>query len=567
MLACIVPAVVMVVALIVFYHQQDVARSRVDTIAKAQGFATALNNRMTGVISTLGILASSGLPTGNDFSGFHRRAQDAIGSQQAATITLVNAQGQQLLDTSVPYGTPLPAVVQPQIIKLAQNGKAGFVDFFDSGAPGTGQVAVVVPMKLANGTVLALTATIRPDNLRQLLTTPALPPGWPAIIVDTQGVIIARSVNPDKFVGQKIRAQLWRRMQQVPQDAVDAVTLEGIPVVTAFSRSSVTNWTVAIGVPRSELTSRLQTLLIQLLAGTALLVVSSLALAHVVASRITDTIKALMAQAAALGRGERIPPTAMNFQEADQLSAALSRAANQLDQTKAALVRRNLDLQQFAFVASHDLRVPLKTVNGYLSLLRRRFGSTLDPKAIDLLDRTNRAVVEMDQLTLDLLAYARTDASTETMTLVNCEALVADTMGFLNATIQETQAQVRVGALPIVLGDRSQLIQLFQNLLSNALNYHKAGPPDIQIKATRGVGEWVFSVADNGIGIDPLHHKRVFEVFKRLHTSQEYRGNGIGLAVCQRVVERHGGRLWLESAPGKGSIFYFSIPDGLSPAV
>ena len=334
----------MVVALIVFYHQQDVARSRVDTIAKAQGFATALNNRMTGVISTLGILASSGLPTGNDFSGFHRRAQDAMGSQQAATITLVNAQGQQLLDTSVPYGTPLPAVVQPQIIKLAQNGKAGFVDFFDSGAPGTGQVAVVMPMKLANGTVLALTATIRPDNLRQLLTTPALPPGWPAIIVDTQGVIIARSINPDKFVGQKIRAELWRRMQQVPQDAVDAVTLEGIPVVTAFSRSSVTNWTVAIGVPRSELTSRLQTLLIQLLAGTALLVVSSLALAHVVASRITDTIKALMAQAAALGRGERIPPTAMNFQEADQLSAALSRAANQLDQTKAALVRRNLDL-------------------------------------------------------------------------------------------------------------------------------------------------------------------------------------------------------------------------------
>ena len=176
MLACIVPAVVMVVALIVFYHQQDVARSRVDTIAKAQGFATALNNRMTGVISTLGILASSGLPTGNDFSAFHRRAQDAMGSQQAATITLVNAQGQQLLDTSVPYGTPLPAVVQPQITKLAQNGKAGFVDFFDSGAPGTGQVAVVVPMKLANGSVLLLTATIGPDNLRQLLTTPAFLP-------------------------------------------------------------------------------------------------------------------------------------------------------------------------------------------------------------------------------------------------------------------------------------------------------------------------------------------------------------------------------------------------------
>lgn len=556
----------MMVAIIVFHHQQDVARSRIDTLAKAQGIATALNSRMTGVMSTLKTLASAELVTNDDFSGFHRRTKQATVNQQLAAITLVNAQGQPLLDSAVPYGMALPPMAPPQITELVHTGKSGFVNLFQDHAAGTQRVAVVVPMKLANGANAALIATLTPDNLRQLLVAAALPEGWPTALVDNQGVVMARSISHEKFVGQKVRAELWRRMQQVPYDAVDSVTLEGIPVVTAFSHSALTNWSVAIGVPRSELTSRLQTSLLQLLGGTALLVAGSLALAHVVASRITDTIKTLMAQAKSLGRGEKITATRLTFLEAEQLSAALSQAAKQLGHTKAALVQRNLDLQQFTFVASHDLRTPLKTINGYLSLLKRRSGATLDPEAIDLLDRTHRALTEMDQLTLDLLAYARADASIETMTQVNCDALVADTIAFLKPAIQQTQAQVRIAALPTVLGDRNQLIQLFQNLLSNALNYCEAGPPEVQIKAVRGVGEWVFSVADNGIGIEPIHHKKIFEVFKRLHTSKEYRGNGIGLAVCQRVVERHGGQLWLESALGQGSTFYFSIPDGLSAA-
>jgi signal transduction histidine kinase len=566
-LACITPAVVMVMALIFYYHQQDVAQRRVETMAKAQSVVTDLNNRMTSVVSALQTLASSELLTAGDFSGFHRRAQDVMRSQRLATITLVTAQGQQLLNTAVPYGQRLPKMDQPQIMRLAQGGKTGFVDLFDGRVLGKRLVAVVVPIRQANGDALALTAALTTDNVRELLTQPDLPAEWPAAIIDTQGIVIARSISPEKFVGQPARAELLARMRQMPQGVFDSVTLEGTPVVTAFSRSSLTNWSVAIGLPRSALTSRLQKSLALLLGGTALLVIGGLALAHGVASRITRTIKALMAQAGALGRGEKITPVAMDFQEAESLSAALSRAADQLDQTKAALVRRNLDLQQFAFVASHDLRVPLKTVNGYLSLLRRRFGSALDPKALDLLERTNRAVVEMDQLTLDLLAYARMDSSAETRALLSCEALVADTLGFLDGAIQETQAQIHVGPLPSVVGDRSQLIQLFQNLLSNALTYRQAAvAPVIHISAVRGVGEWVFSVADNGIGIDPAHHQKIFEVFKRLHTSQEYRGHGIGLAVCQRVVERHGGRLWVTSARGEGSTFHFSIPDSPSTA-
>ena len=389
-------------------------------------------------MSTLKTLAGAELVTHGDFSSFHHCARGTTTSQQLlATITLVDARGQPLLDTAVPHSMPLPIVVQPQVIERAQTGKSGFVDLFESRAVGTHLVAVVVPMKLANGTVLALVATLKPDNLRQLLVTPTLPAGWPAAIVDNQGTVMARSISPEKFVGQKIRDGLWRRMQQVPYDAVDSVTLEGIPVVTAFSRSALTNWSLAIGVPRSELARRLQTSLLQLLGGTALLVVGSLALAHVVASHITNTIKALMA-----------------FLEADQLSVALDQTAKQLGHTKAALVQRNLDLQQFTFVASHDLRAPLKTINGCLSLLKQWFGTTPDPRAINLLDRTHRALAEMDQLTLDLPAYARAATSTEAMTQVNCDALEADAIEFLRPTIRQTQAQVRVTTLSTVLGDR-----------------------------------------------------------------------------------------------------------------
>ena len=167
----------------------------------------------------------------------------------------------------------------------------------------------------------------------------------------------------------------------------------------------------------------------------------------------------------------------------------------------------------------------------------------------------------MDQLTEDLLSYARLDSPSRSSSEVDCNEVVASTLAFLHARIAETRAQIDVEALPAVMGDRGQLIQLFQNLLGNALKYCKGRSPDIRVSAQRGTAEWVFRVSDNGIGIESQHLLRIFEVFKRLHTMQEYPGNGIGLAICQRIVARHGGLLWVCSEPGLGSTFYFSIPD------
>lgn len=226
-----------------------------------------------------------------------------------------------------------------------------------------------------------------------------------------------------------------------------------------------------------------------------------------------------------------------------------------------ALVRSNLELQRFAFVASHDLRAPLRTLAGYLELLRARVAAD-DERTQDLVRRMLRATTQMDSLTADLLAYARLQDSGRPFAPVAMEQVVRDTLDLLDAEIAATGAQVSVGALPTVTGDRTQLVQLLQNLLANALKYRAPGrAPVIAVDCERSETGWIFCVRDNGIGIAPEYHARVFEIFERLHTQREYPGNGIGLAVCSRVVQLHGGRIWVESEPGEGSTFRFSLPE------
>jgi PAS domain S-box-containing protein len=225
------------------------------------------------------------------------------------------------------------------------------------------------------------------------------------------------------------------------------------------------------------------------------------------------------------------------------------------------LLRSNLDLQQFAFVASHDLRTPLRSIMGYVQLLEKRYGPQLDPKALDLIHRTLHAVQTLDHLTEDLLSYARLDTQMKPFTAVDFNEVLADTLQLMDAAIIESGASISAGPLPVVLGDRGQLVQLIQNLLANAITYRKGPAPTVRIWVAPGAhNDWVISVADNGIGIEAQHHERIFEIFKRLHTAQEFPGTGIGLAMCRRIVGRHGGRIWVTSALGQGSTFAFTMP-------
>ena len=230
-------------------------------------------------------------------------------------------------------------------------------------------------------------------------------------------------------------------------------------------------------------------------------------------------------------------------------------------QAEEALKRSNADLQQFAYVASHDLQAPLRTITSYLQLLEHRYKDKLDRDAHEFIDFTVGAAKNMTALIRDLLEFSRVDTKGKPLEPVAMDEVVQQALGNLRVVIADSEAKVTTGSFPAVRGDDIQLTRLIQNLIGNALKYRAPDrPPAIEVKAERDGDTWVFSVADNGIGIEPKYFDRIFQIFQRLHTAEEYEGTGIGLAVCKRIVERHGGSIWVESEPGRGSTFRFTLP-------
>ncbi len=231
-----------------------------------------------------------------------------------------------------------------------------------------------------------------------------------------------------------------------------------------------------------------------------------------------------------------------------------------LKQALAKLRQSNQDLMQFTYSASHDLQEPLRMISSYLQALKKRSHEVLDENARSLVRVSVDTAARMQRLISDLLSYAHVGSCPKRFDTVDVGAVVGQVLADLEASIQEQGADVSRGRLPAVTGDATLLAQLFQNLIGNALKFHGCEPPRVRISAESAGRTWVFSVEDSGIGIDPEYVERIFSVFERLHPSDEYPGTGIGLAIAKRVVERHGGRIWCESEPGKGTTFRFTIP-------
>jgi len=239
------------------------------------------------------------------------------------------------------------------------------------------------------------------------------------------------------------------------------------------------------------------------------------------------------------------------------------KSEHQLVKTVGELKRSNDELQQFAYVASHDLQEPLRMVASYTQLLSKRYKGRLDSVADEFIayavDGSNR----MQGLIQDLLAYSRAGTNEKGLREVSSEKALKYALSNLQATIQESGALVTHDSLPSITSDDTQLIQVFQNLVGNAIKYRSAEVPHVHVSATKNGGkDWIFSVRDNGLGIDPQYFERIFVLFQRLHGREQFKGTGIGLTICKKIVERLGGRIWVESQPEKGSIFYFSLPEG-----
>lgn len=231
------------------------------------------------------------------------------------------------------------------------------------------------------------------------------------------------------------------------------------------------------------------------------------------------------------------------------------------------LQRSNRDLEQFAYVASHDLQEPLRMVTSYLQLLEKRCSALLDEDATAFLNTALDGAKRMRALIQDLLAYSRVGSRGRPFASVSMSRVLEDTMANLKTAIESSGAAITSDLLPEVLGDAVQMGQLLQNLIGNAIKFSGPKTPKIHVGAIRSGATWRFAVADNGIGIDPKFFDRIFIIFQRLHTRSEYEGTGIGLAVCKRIVERHSGRIWPDSVPGRGTTFFFTLPAVDSPSV
>jgi len=228
------------------------------------------------------------------------------------------------------------------------------------------------------------------------------------------------------------------------------------------------------------------------------------------------------------------------------------------------LERSNMELQQFAYVASHDLQEPLRTIASFTQLLAKRYGDKLDDKAREFIGFAVDGSKRMQTLINDLLSFSRVGTQGKALAPVRCDAILDTVLRSLKRAVEESGAVITRDRLPVVLADEMQLGQLLQNLVGNSIKFRGDKAPRIHVGAERNGEGWKIWVRDNGIGISPEHNERIFVIFQRLHTKTQYAGTGIGLAVCKKIAERHGGRIWIEPTPGGGSTFYFTMADGES---
>jgi light-regulated signal transduction histidine kinase (bacteriophytochrome) len=247
--------------------------------------------------------------------------------------------------------------------------------------------------------------------------------------------------------------------------------------------------------------------------------------------------------------------------QAEETMRQLNASLEQRVAERTAELRRSLEeVEQFAYVASHDLQEPLRMVTSFVQLLAQRYQNKFDAEAQQFISYAVEGAQRMKALIDDVLAYSRIGTQRKPYDAVDCNIVLKRTLHDLQSRIAASSAVVHADSLPLVLGDEFQVGQLFQNLLSNALKFRNEESPWVHISAKRDGGQWVFAICDKGIGIESQYFERIFQMFQRLHTRQEYPGTGVGLAICKKIVEQHGGRIWVESELGKGATFLFTLP-------
>lgn len=333
--ACVLPASLMAIALMIYNFQRGHAQVLGDSLDSTRAIASVIDRDLMSAQAALFALGTSPHLSTNDLAGFDRQAREALQDQVVTNIVLIDAAGQQYVNTLKPFGAPLPSKGNPLALRdIFATGKPAITDLFQGPVTGAPLIAVGVPVRRDGKVIYILAAGLLPAHITSILENEHLPPTWIGVVLDSSGVIVARTRNAERYVGHKGAAEIIKQMAQAPEGSLDMETLEGIPVTTVYSRSAVSNWTVAIGIPRSFLSNPLSRSLWTILAGTALLLAASLVLAAIISGRVASSVRKLVAPALALGAGKLVVVPPVHVREAHEVADALSTASKLLMTTQ-----------------------------------------------------------------------------------------------------------------------------------------------------------------------------------------------------------------------------------------
>lgn len=558
-----------------YIHERDNIAD--NTIATARALTSAVDRDLIGTMVAVQILAQSPLLQAGDFAAFHHLAGSVIPLVFGSNLVLAERSGQQILNTLRPFGSVLPLHGTPENQKrVFEGGKPVISDVFVGHVTGKPVVTLDVPVFVNGQIKYTLAVGLLPERLTALLLRQKLPPDWIAVILDASGTIVARTHAPDQFIGKLGSSRLRAALAKSNAGVVRSVTVEGIPVYTAFDRSSVSGWTVAIGIPVAELSSRLNSYLLIGSGGALVIMLMGLAAAAYQSDYIARAIQALIPPAVALGRGEVPVVPQLRVKEANDVAQALANASQfiqartrERDQAerkeeRAQHVTNMMD--EFVANVSHELRTPLTSIAGSLGLLTGGVAGKLPDKALRLVSIAHSNALRLVRLINDILDIGKIESGNMTFHFqpVDLHDAVSQSIEANLPFAQVHGATIRLGHASkdcVVRADADRLIQVVTNLLSNAIKFSpKGGEVLVMIEQRADMGQVV--VRDHGPGIPDAFKPHVFEKFAQAETGSTRKkgGSGLGLNIVANIVEQHGGTVGFREPLTGGTIFHVEIP-------
>jgi len=525
----LLPVALFALASLIALGQQQREQARQALVDRARAVASAVDLELQESVAALQVLAlARSLDTG-DLRRFHADAAVAAGARATwEGIVLTDLAGKWLLSTRLPFGAPMPGrgtVVEPESFAVLVAGGRPVIGNIAKGPGGRYLFPVRVAVTRGGQARYVLTALVDPADMLGILQRQKVPPQSVVTIFDGSLNIVARSRGQSEFTGAPLSDSLRALMRDAGEGWGPTRTREGGEVYTAFSRAGPGAWGVALGVEMRALDGPIERS--YALSGAGLLL--SLAAGGLAAVLLARRISGTLAERAAL-----------------------------LSEANAGLRASNEQLEAFSYSVSHDLRAPLRAVDANASMVLEEHGAALPAGARERLRKVSSSAQHLARLIDDLLAFSQLARRPVARRRVDVAALVADCLRELRGQEGEGALQAVVGELPPCDADPQLLRLVLLNLLGNAIKYSaRAGSPRVEVGWLGD--EHAYYVRDNGVGFDMQFAGKLFGVFERLHAQQDFAGTGVGLAIVQRIVQRHGGRVWAQSAPGEGATFYFTL--------